>query len=356
MNQLERPETVAEPEALPNAPAAPQAEDAVDPTAPAPERPPLASARPPPPRRLRLASLREARAELARRTPRQRQDIALARAAKELADAALDTREPLPPGTTVPLAIGLYCDSIFWALSAATPGDGPPTPDQALDGPASSLLLEAAGSLEARVTVREMLTQPFASWTRRQSPEQEEVVRVLGETSRKLVERLTVADRTARFGVALRIGLTLLGAALTSLLLYQLSLWFRGPDYALGKPWRASSSAFTCQPELTTCGGATTAIFFHTADQQRPWLEIDLGATIAFSQVVVHNRADCCLERAVPLLIEASTDRKHWVQVAHRDDPFDVWHARFKPHSGRYVRLTVERRSILHLERVEVRR
>jgi hypothetical protein len=105
-----------------------------------------------------------------------------------------------------------------------------------------------------------------------------------------------------------------------------------------------------------TCGGAATAIFFHTAEESRPWLEIDLGETVSFSEVVVHNRRDCCAERASPLMIEAGADQNHLVQIARREEPFDVWNARFQPQRARYVRLTVSRRSILHLERVEVRR
>jgi hypothetical protein len=301
------------------------------------------------------ASLRAARAEVARRTPRQSQDLALAQAARELADNALDTREPVPPGTTVPLAIGLYRDAIFWALSATIPGETPPTADEVL-GEGELRLLDVAGSEEARDAVRATLAEPFASWARRPLAEQERLLNVLGQSSRKLVEQLTAADRTARWGTVLRIAASVLGAFLLSFLLYQLSVLIRGPDYALGKPWRASSSAFSCRPDRSSCGGASTSIFFHTTEEQRPWLEIDLGAPVSFSEVIVHNRSDCCLERSAPLLIEAGNDRDHLVQIARREEPFDVWHARFKPQTARYLRLSVQRRSIFHLERVEVRR
>jgi hypothetical protein len=302
------------------------------------------------------ATLRAARAEVARRTPRQSQDLALAQAARELADNALDTREPVPPGTTVPLAIGLYRDAIFWALSAGIPGETPPSPSEVLGEQGELRLLDAVDSVEARDAVRATLAEPFASWARRPLAEQERLLNVLGQSSRKLVEQLTAADRTARWGALLRIAATVVGALFLSFLLYQLSLLIRGPDYALGKPWRASSSAFSCRPERSSCGGASTSIFFHTAEEQRPWLEIDLGAPVSFSEVIVHNRSDCCLERAAPLLIEAGNHRDHLVQIARREEPFDVWHARFKPQTARYLKLSVQRRSILHLERVEVRR
>jgi hypothetical protein len=171
-----------------------------------------------------------------------------------------------------------------------------------------------------------------------------------------VIERLTAPDRIARWGSSVRIGLTIVGAMVFSFLLYQLSLVIRGPDYALGKPWKASSSMFKCKPESNSCGGATTGIFFHTNDQEKPWVEIDLGEPVTFSEVVVHNRSDCCQERASPLMIEAGRDAEHLVQIARREEPFDVWHARFKSQTSRYLRLTVPRRSILHLERIEVRR
>jgi F5/8 type C domain len=306
--------------------------------------------------RLSVERVRAARSEVQRRSQRQIQDLALARAARDLADSTLDAREPLPPGTTVPLAIGLYRDAVFWALSASIPGETAPSPREVLSAAESRTLLEATTTAEARDLVEIVLEETQASWARRPHPEQEKVVRTLGEASRALLERVTAPDRIARWGSSVRIGLTILGAVLFSFLLYQLSLVIRGPDYALGKPWRASSSMFRCKPEANSCGGANTTIFFHTNDQEKPWVEIDLGEPVTFSEVVVHNRSDCCQERASPLMLEAGPDPEHLVQIARREEPFDVWHARFKSQTSRYLRLTVPRRSILHLERIEVRR
>lgn len=328
---------------------------------------PEAAAPPPPPpqpasgwtefrERLSVERVRAARNEVQRRSQRQVQDLALALAARDLADSTLDAREPLPPGTTVPLAIGLYRDAIFWALSASIPGEESPSPRDVLTAAESRALLEAATTPEARDVVEILLEETHASWARRPPPEQQKVVRTLGETTRLVIERLTAPDRIARWGSSVRIGLTILGAMVFSFLLYQLSLVIRGPDYALGKPWKASSSMFKCKPESKSCGGATTGIFFHTNDQEKPWVEIDLGEPVTFSEVVVHNRSDCCQERASPLMLEAGNDAEHLVQIARREEPFDVWHARFKSQTSRYLRLTVPRRSILHLERIEVRR
>ena len=306
--------------------------------------------------RLSVERVRAARSEVQRRSQRQVQDLALSLAARDLADSTLDAREPLPPGTPVPLAIGLYRDAIFWALSATIPGEASPSPREVLTSAESRALLEAGTTPEARDVVEILLEESHASWARRPHPEQEKVVRTLGETARVLIERVTAPDRLARWGASFRIGLTILGALVFSFLLYQLSLVIRGPDYALGKPWRASSNLFKCKPEANSCGGATTAIFFHTNEEDKPWVEIDLGEPVTFSEVIVHNRTDCCKERAIPLMIEAGRDANHLVQIARREEPFDVWHARFKSQTSRYLRLTVPRRSILHLDRIEVRR
>lgn len=159
-----------------------------------------------------------------------------------------------------------------------------------------------------------------------------------------------------RLHPALRMLVTLAATFATAVLLYQLSLYFRGPDYALGRPWVASSKMYECRPQANSCGDAATSIFFHTAEQDRPWLEIDLGEPVSISHVIVTNRRDCCHDRAVPLMVEVAVEKDRFTEVARREIPFDVWDARFSPRTARYLRLTVTRRSFLHLEKVEVRR
>jgi len=126
-------------------------------------------------------------------------------------------------------------------------------------------------------------------------------------------------------------------------------------DFARGKPWRASSTYDTCDPEKHRCAGHRTDIFFHTQDDASPWLEIDLQRNQRFSRVDVRNRSDLYPERAVPLVIEVSTDGTNFWQVAQKKDSFDVWKAKFAPQVARYVRLRATRKTFLHLERVAVR-
>jgi hypothetical protein len=56
----------------------------------------------------------------------------------------------------------------------------------------------------------------------------------------------------------------------------------------------------------------------------------------------------------VPLVVEVSNDRKKYREVARRTEVFDTWTPKFAPQRMRYVRLRVARRSMLHLDRVEV--
>lgn len=128
-------------------------------------------------------------------------------------------------------------------------------------------------------------------------------------------------------------------------------------DLAAGKPWRASSAAFQCQPEAKRCGdhfGMT--IFFHTKEDASPWLVIDLEREEAVSAVRVRNRTDCCSSLAIPLVIELSNDGQTWREVARRDGKFRNWAPAFAPTTARWVRVRVDRRSMLHLERVSVYR
>jgi hypothetical protein len=129
----------------------------------------------------------------------------------------------------------------------------------------------------------------------------------------------------------------------------------RKPDLLTARPWRASSSLETCHPNEHYCASAHTDIFFHTLEEQEPWVEFDLGSPKSFSVVEVTNRSDCCPDRAVPLVVEVSNDRNAWREVARRKETFSEWKAKFSPQTARYVRLRALRRTLLHLEKVSVR-
>jgi len=130
---------------------------------------------------------------------------------------------------------------------------------------------------------------------------------------------------------------------------------FVSSGLALGKKWKASS-----QMEIWPDSGKMTddpgnRVFFHTKEEDSPWLEIDLETPTPVSSVEVVNRRDCCRDRGVPLVVELSTDGKTWKEVDRRTEPFMEWKATFSTQEARYVRLRSARRTYLHLERVGVR-
>jgi hypothetical protein len=129
----------------------------------------------------------------------------------------------------------------------------------------------------------------------------------------------------------------------------------KGPDLLANKPWHASSKAYECHPKEMECGGARSAMFFHTQEEEKPWIVFDLGKAQSFSRIEVVNREDCCPERAVPLVVETSDDENNWHEVVRRTDSFREWEATFKTTTARYVRLRVDRRTSLHLVRVALR-
>lgn len=122
-----------------------------------------------------------------------------------------------------------------------------------------------------------------------------------------------------------------------------------------GVPWRASSKYADCDPAKHTCGGVTTDIFFHTNEDDAPWIEFDLGKPKQIREVRIKNRGDTDPARAVPLVVETSVDQKTWQQAGQRNEPFSEWTATFNPTSARYVRLRVLRKTYFHLEGVWIR-
>ena len=131
--------------------------------------------------------------------------------------------------------------------------------------------------------------------------------------------------------------------------------WFDLGNVSKKKPWRASSGANASMPLHGTLDPPLGAYFFFTATEREPWIEIDLQRQTTIRSAVVRNRDDCCKERAVPLVLEISVDRKHWNALAEQRTPFAVWRPRFASTPARWVRLRVQAESSLHLHSVIVR-
>jgi hypothetical protein len=125
------------------------------------------------------------------------------------------------------------------------------------------------------------------------------------------------------------------------------------PDLLAGRPFKPSSEWAKCDAARARCGGASTRILFHTNEEPKPFVEYDLGRTALLRRVEVTNRRDAGSERAVPLVIQSSVDGQHWSELGRRDYWFDVWRVDLPKTQARYLKLFVDRRSILHLERVQ---
>jgi hypothetical protein len=165
--------------------------------------------------------------------------------------------------------------------------------------------------------------------------------------------RRWVGGRRRRFAVAaLAFGL---GAAALVAVVPGLRRILFPPNLAAGKSWRSTSSVSNEWPDKGVISDeAAPKLFFHTLEEDAPALVIDLGTVQRLHKLEVTNRIDCCRDRALPLEVAVSVDGVAWKYVASRRLEFREWAPSFSPIAGRFVRLRVPRRSLLHLARVAV--
>jgi hypothetical protein len=125
-------------------------------------------------------------------------------------------------------------------------------------------------------------------------------------------------------------------------------------------------TAATTKPNLLRHAASRTSSLYspfdakntelHTNLDDRPWIEFDPGAATSISSLTIENRRDCCEDRAVPLVVEVSLDGVRFEEVARRSHAFRVWAPRFSPVTARFLRLSVPRKTFLHLRRVMAHR
>jgi hypothetical protein len=99
---------------------------------------------------------------------------------------------------------------------------------------------------------------------------------------------------------------------------------------------------------------------FHTADEEKPWWQLDLGRPTAIDRVVLYNRTDLA-ERTARIMVLLSDDGKAFHQVYQHDGTVFYGFSDKKPlvvalhgRQGRYLRLQLPGRSYFHLDEVEV--
>lgn len=132
----------------------------------------------------------------------------------------------------------------------------------------------------------------------------------------------------------------------------------RGPDLARGKTWRASSAFDGYVTTGTDQQASDVGVFFHTAHEGGPWVEVDLGADTEISEVTLGNREDvdpAIAARAVPLVVEVrSSSSDAWTELARQDLVFTTWSARGHGVRGQVVRVRALRSTWLHLQQIEI--
>jgi hypothetical protein len=107
-------------------------------------------------------------------------------------------------------------------------------------------------------------------------------------------------------------------------------------------------------------GRVTGSFGFHTAREQGPWWQVDLGDVLPLEEVVVYNRMDGARERAYAFTLSLGRDSDHLEQVHDQDGrPFggaDGNPARIMLGglAARYVRVQLPGEDYLHLDEVEV--
>jgi hypothetical protein len=238
-------------------------------------------------------------------------------------------------GSADPLAADLYAQSIRWSLAAlGGAGEQAEQTDSLLD-----LGFARLAELEPKALAELLAKRKSAA---------ERLLDALGRNRRAIARAR--AQRVMRTG-----GLAVLLVGVVTIAALSQSWSADSKDLALGKSWTISSvyQGYGCRSPEQVCSGSHD-LFFHTNEEKEPWLEIDLGSARQFSSVQIENRRDCCRERAVPLVVEVSRDRKDWTQVAQNSEEFSFWEAAFARTRARYVRVKIKATSTLHLARVRV--
>jgi hypothetical protein len=145
-----------------------------------------------------------------------------------------------------------------------------------------------------------------------------------------------------------------LAVGIVAVVAFIVAVLFEAYFHPRGQAFRASSAWSGWDTEGDTSTPRPYGLWVHTRQENRPWFELDLGRVRRISTVRVTNRKDCCQDRAVPLEIAVrASPQEDWRSVGVRNDRFWVWTAELEETEARYVRVTVLRESVLHLQRVE---
>jgi len=293
---------------------------------------------------------------VAQRSPREEALVRRAKSALAAANHLLEAPERTGQGLAGAHASVLYVESLYWSLLSFRTELDKPEPN-VLWREAKAVTDDLKLSSEQLAEVERLFhfQRPAAEFAELPEREQESAAMLLRQAAVRAVE---VRERAKRAVEALsltsllRIGLALLVIAVV--VIGFIAILPAKKNLAAGKPWTTSSKMFDCHPEAGECGGVQTMILFHTKDEQNPWFQYDLGTRMQFSSMTIRNRGDGERARAVPLVVEVSDDGKNFREIARQNDEFSVWKQSFPKQTARFVRVRVPRKSMLHLEAVQV--
>lgn len=310
----------------------------------------------------RGSKLAQAKRELAEPSERAATYAQRAHASAGLAQNVLSPNEPEEAHLEA-YACELYRQSVYWSLCAlASRSDSEPSGsyDPALwDSLDSQVLAKASTDERAESLNNALRGGTFVQFAELPITEQVATCAELRALAQTLLKGLDQrAERLSAIYLERMRGLALLGVLALALLVgaFQISSALeRRRDFAYDRPWVVSSqfSSPGCTSPAQQCSEAN-GYFFHTNEEDSPWVEFDLGAKKTVSKVDVANRTDCCGERAAPITVEVSTNHRDWRSVARRDTEFTQWTASFAPVEARWVRLRLLKRNYFHLSHVSV--
>lgn len=301
--------------------------------------------------------------------------LLLRAATAALAQAAQTPATPTPPLTGDHRAEFEFAGAAVRAAERLRELDGADAGTALLDREASWLLARAAPAPATSVTLPASLELAEAERSRLEAwlatdgasrlataddAERRQAERLLAFAARALLVPLRAdAASVQRVWRArwIRLSLCLAVVVLPPILLLVREPPITGPNLAFRRPVTMSSE-FTegnvGRDPSALVDGDTQRLGFHTDRGGPQQVTIDLGSAQTVRAVVVHNRTDCCAEKAVPLRVEVSVDGGSFRQVATRRRSFDVWRATFSAVSDRYVRLVNTGGDYFHLAEVEV--
>lgn len=298
-------------------------------------------------------------------SPRCFELVGRARVTLEIADRTLHPSEPFAHGTAEGSACELYGQAVYWALSARMELEQPEGAPQAAAGSLTALLeradprvlASAADGAASVERVRALLSKSFIELAQLGPKDGARGAEQLRSFAQALLAPLESDERRLERYWARRVS-WLVSAAVAIAVVALVTRWVaelreRSRDLAPHATWSVSSFWQGCSSPAQQCPQSPN-FFFHTNEEMDPSITFDLGREQQVSALSIENRADCCGERAVPLVVEVSSDGKSFKEVARRKARFTIWHPHLHSVRARFIKLHVPKRTNFHLARVRI--